>query len=280
MVTGSSGQLGAAISSMLAENHMVRGIDLVPGEFTTDVGNIVDRDFVFSVAEKIEYIIHTGSLHAPHLATHSEQEFIDTNIRGTLNLLEASVEKGIRRFVYSSTTSLYGQAMVSSESAVWVTEDLLPKPRDIYDVSKIAAEGLCEMFSQKHGLPCISLRVSRFFPETEYLTTIYRLYRGVDVRDAAHAHILGMTAVTEGYGVFNISALSPFSRDETCDLLHDAPSVLLRHFPDLGGLFAKKGWDLPKSIDRIYSIERAKNILGYCPIFNFDTLIKTENDKK
>lgn len=155
------------------------------------------------MTENVDYLIHTGSLHAPHIKTHSTEEFIGTNIIGTLNLLEASIENGIRRFVYSSTTSLYGHAVVSSERAVWVTEDLLPKPRDIYDVTKIVAEGLCEMFSKKYGLPCISLRVSRFFPEPEYLITIYRLYRGVDVRDAAHAHILAMTSETEGYGTFN-----------------------------------------------------------------------------
>jgi len=280
LATGSSGQLGAEVSSMLSENHSVLGVDLLPGEFTTHVGSIVDRNFVFSVMENVEYIIHTASLHAPHLETHSKKEFIDTNVMGTLNLLEASIANGVRRFVYSSTTSLYGYAMVSPEKAVWVTEDLLPQPRDIYDVTKITAEGLCKVYSRTYGLPCISLRVSRFFPESEYLITIYRLYRGVDVRDAAQAHILAMTAETEGYGVFNISALSPFSRDETYDLFHDAPNVLLRRFPDLGSLFAKKGWELPESIDRVYSIERAKNILGYCPSFNFDTLIKTENDKK
>ncbi|MFC2164832.1 NAD-dependent epimerase/dehydratase family protein [Acidobacteriota bacterium] len=280
LVTGSSGQLGAAISSMLSGRHSVRGVDLLPGKFTTNVGNITDRDFVFSATENVEYLIHTGSLHAPQLDTHSKEEFIDTNIIGTLNLLEASIENGIRRFVYSSTTSLYGYAMVSTKKAVWVTEDLLPKPRDIYDVTKIAAEGLCEMFAQKYGLPCISLRISRFFSESEYLITIYRLFRGVDVRDAALAHILAMSAETEGFGAFNISALSPFARDETYDLFHDAASVLLRHFPDIGSLFAKKGWTLPESIDRVYSIEKAIKILNYRPSFNFDTLIETKNDSK
>jgi len=263
---------------MLSENHSVRGVDLLPGKFTTHVGNITDRDFIFSVTENVEYIIHTASLHAPHLETHSKEEFIDTNIIGTLNLLEASKENGIRRFVYSSTTSLYGYAMVSPEKAVWVTEDLLPKPRDIYDVTKIAAEGLCEIYSQKYGLSCISLRVSRFFPESEYLIAIYRLYRGVDVRDATQAHILAMTAETEGYGVFNISALSLFSREETYDLFHDAPSVILRHFPDIDSIFAKKGWILPQSIDRVYSVEKAKKTLNYRPSFNFDTLIETINN--
>ena len=273
LVTGSSGQLGAVISSMLSKEHSIIGVDSLPGKHTSHIGDITNHEFVLSVTKNAEIIIHTCSLHAPHLKTHSSEEFINTNVNGTLNLLKSAIENRIRRFVYTSTTSLYGHAMVSTKQAVWVTEDLLPRPRDIYDVTKIAAEGLCEMFTNNYDLPCISLRVSRYFPESDYLMAIYRLYRGVDVRDAAAAHILAMTAETKGYEVFNISALSPFSRDETYDLLHDAPSVLLHHFPNIDKVFAKKGWTLPQSIDRVYSIEKAKKHLNYCPNFNFNSLL-------
>ncbi len=278
LVTGSSGQLGAVISSMLSKEHSIIGIDSLPGKYTSHIGDITNYEFVLSVIKNVEIIIHACSLHAPHLKTHSSEEFINTNINGTLNLLKSAIENRVRRFVYTSTTSLYGHAMVSTKQAVWVTEELLPRPRDIYDVTKIAAEGLCETYANNYNLSCISLRVSRYFPESDYLMTIYRLYRGVDVRDAATAHILAMTAEKKGYEVFNISAFSPFSRDETYDLLHDAPSVLLRHFPNINKLFAKKGWMLPNSIDRIYSIDKAKKYLNYRPSFNFNTLIDIKKD--
>ena len=278
LVTGSSGQLGAVISSMLSKKHSVIGVDSLSGKYTSHVGDITDHDFILTVTKNVEIIIHTCSLHAPHLKTHSSEEFIDTNIKGTLNLLKSAIQNKIRRFVYTSTTSLYGHAMVSTEQAVWVTEDLMPRPRDIYDVTKIAAEGLCEIYANNYDLICISLRVSRYFPESDYLMTVYRLYRGVDVRDAATAHILAMTAEKKGYEVLNISALPPFSRNETYDLLHDAPNVLLRHFPDIDKLFAKKGWELPKCIDRVYSIDKAKKIINYCPSFNFNTLIDIKKE--
>ena len=277
-MTGSSGQLGAVISSMLSKEHSIIGVDFIPGKYTSHVGDITDHEFVLSVTRNVEIIIHTCSLHAPHLKTHSSEEFISTNINGTLNLLKSAIENKIRRFVYTSTTSLYGHAMVSTKQAVWVTEDLLPRPRDIYYVTKIAAEDLCEIYANNYDLPCISLRVSRYFPESDYMLAIYRLYRGVDVRDAATAHILATTVEMKGYEVFNISALSPFSRDETYELLHEAPSVLLRHFPNINKLFAKKGWKLPKSIDRVYSIDKAKKILNYRPSFNFDTLLDIKKD--
>jgi nucleoside-diphosphate-sugar epimerase len=273
LVTGSSGQLGAVISSLLSKKHTVIGIDSLPGKYTTHLGDITDYDFVLSVTKNVEIIIHTCSLHAPHLKTHSSEEFINTNIKGTLNLLKSAIRNKIRRLVYTSTTSLYGHAMVSTEQAVWVTEDLMPRPRDIYDVTKIAAEGLCEIYANNYDLTCISLRVSRYFPESDYLMTIYRSYRGVDVRDAATAHILAMTTDNKGYEVLNISALPPFSRNETYDLFHDASKVLRHHFPDIDKLFAKKGWELPKSIDRVYSIDKARKIIDYSPSYNFNILI-------
>jgi len=276
LITGSSGQLGTVICSMLSREHSIIGVDSAPGEHTSHPGDITDQEFILSITKDVEVIIHTCSLHAPHLKTHSSEEFINTNVNGTLSLLKGAVRNRIRRFIYTSTTSLYGLAMVSTERAVWVTEELLPKPRDIYDVTKIAAEGLCETYSNEYGLVCISLRVSRYFPEPDYLTAIYRLYRGVDVRDAAKAHILAMEKEMDGYDVFNISADSPFSEDETSELLHDAPGVLLRHFPDIETVFAKKGWELPRSIDRVYSIEKAKKYLSYRPRYNFDSLLHVE----
>jgi UDP-glucose 4-epimerase len=273
LVTGSSGQLGAVICSLLSGEHSIIGVDSAPGKYTSHLRDISDNEFILSIAKDVEIIIHTCSLHAPHLKTHSCEEFINTNIHGTLNLLKSAVENRVRRFIYTSTTSLYGHAMVSKERAVWVTEDLRSRPRDIYDVTKIAAEGLCEAYANEYDLPCLSLRVSRYFPEPDYLTAIYRLYRGVDVRDAAAAHLLAMKKDLAGYDVFNISADPPFSEDEIHELYHDAPGVLLRHFPNIEQVFAKKGWRLPKSIDRVYSIKKAKEFLDYSPQFNFDALI-------
>ncbi len=136
LVTGSSGHLGAAIAEQLSMSHEPIGIDLLPGRWTQHVVSIADRDAVFQVASGVDSIVHTASLHQPHLATHAKQSFIDTNITGTLNLLEAAVQAQVQRFVYTSTTSLYGWAMVPREAAVWVTEDLVPRPRDIYDIPR------------------------------------------------------------------------------------------------------------------------------------------------
>jgi len=277
LVTGTSGQIGSVIASMLSSDHTVVGIDLVPGKYTTREGDITNKDFIFSATQDIDAVIHTSSLHAPHLKEYPAEAFVKTNIDGTRHLLEASIKNKVLRFVYTSTTSLYGHALSPSDKAVWVTEDLIPQPRDIYDETKIAAEDLCRSFSEKCGLPCTSLRVSRFFPESEYLMAIYRLYRGVDVKDAAEAHILAMNAKSKRYDVFNISAHSPFSENETHELFHDASRVLLRHFPSLDRQFAQRNWKLPKSIDRVYVIQKAEKQLGYRPRYNFEDYLRELN---
>jgi len=181
LITGSSGQLGAEIARQLSCQHDIIGIDQVEGVWTHHRVNIVDREAVRSLMKGIDAVIHIASRHAPHLATVSKQAFIDVNITGTLNLLEAAIDEGVRRFVYTSTTSLYGLALIPHEQAVWVTEELTPQPRDMYDITKRAAEELCQHFAREYGLATICLRTSRFFPEAVPLMTFYRLYRGVDV---------------------------------------------------------------------------------------------------
>jgi nucleoside-diphosphate-sugar epimerase len=270
LVTGSSGQLGAVVARELqSQQHEVTAVDLVPGNETTQSGSVTDRDLTFDLARGCDAIIHTASLHAAHLQTHSAAQFIDTNLHGTLNLLDAAAAHGIRRFVYTSTTSLYGHAMERADQAVWVTEDLVPQPRDIYDITKIAAEQLCAAAAarQRPQMTCLSLRVSRFFAEDPRLLAIYRLYRGVDVRDAAAAHVLALEAPLSGYDVFNISAHSPFAKDHLHRLKFGAAAVLRAQFPWIDEAFQRRAWDLPASIDRVYVTEKAERVLHYRPKF-------------
>jgi len=78
-----------------------------------------------------DFVLHTATPHKPHAATHSRQEFVDTNISGTLKLLEAFVKSGIKGFIYTSTTSTFGDRLrpPENEPAIWVAEDLPPVPK-------------------------------------------------------------------------------------------------------------------------------------------------------
>ena len=97
---------------------------------------------------------------------------------------------------------------------------------------------------------------------------IYRLYCGVDVCDVSEAHRLALETKLSGYQVFNISAQSPFQREECRPLWQDAPAVIRRHYPGIEAIFNKRGWQLPQKIDRVYDIAKARARLGYNPRFS------------
>src|SRR5262245_35483983 len=96
LITGSSGHLGEALMRTLEDSeHRATGLDIKLGPFTHRVGSIVNRDFVRESIHGMDAVIHAATLHKPHVVTHSTQEFIDTNITGTLNLLEEAVSAGV-----------------------------------------------------------------------------------------------------------------------------------------------------------------------------------------
>ena len=145
LVTGSAGHLGEALMRTLpTAGQQAVGLDIKPSRFTHHVGSIVDRAFVGRCMRDVDAVLHPATLHKPHVATHARQDFVDTNITGTLNLLEEAVAAGVRGFVFTSTTSAFGRALVPPPGApaAWITEDVVPMPRNIYGVTEVAAEDL------------------------------------------------------------------------------------------------------------------------------------------
>lgn len=277
LITGSAGQLGQTIGKMIAPEHKVTGLDLKAGEMTTHIGDVCDNDLIFRLVKDADAVIHTASLHAPHVERFSKKRFIDVNIKGTLNLLEAAIRYHLKRFVYTSTTSIYGEAMIPREKkAVWVTEEMVPQPRDIYDITKLSAEQLCRHFALEFKLPVVCLRTSRFWNEAARLKAIYRLYRGVDVRDAAAAHLLALNNTEILFDIYNISAKTPFSEHETGELFLNAANVIARHYPFAQEFFEQCEWQLPGVIDRVYDTSKAETKLNYTPKYNFLEMLRLE----
>ncbi len=274
LVTGSSGRIGGAIAARLSLRHQVTGVDLRPGALTAEIADVRDTTRLVPLLGGCDAVIHCASLHVPDLAARSAQEFRAVNVEATQRLLQACGEAGVGRFVYTSTTSLYGDAMLpEAGAAVWVTEDLVPQPRDIYDETKLAAEEACAR-AARDGMSCVSLRMSRCFEEAPRLVAIYRLYRGVDAEDVAQAHELALACGPGGHQVFNVSAPTPFTRDDCRRLLEDASSVILERFSWAGAEFERRAWLLPRSIDRVYVVNRAIEGLGFRPVHDFASLFR------
>lgn len=268
LITGTSGHIGSFLASTLSHSYQVIGVDINPGPFTTHCLDITDRQRIFRLTKDVYAVIHSAALHAPHVNVLSDEQFWRVNADATQHLLDACLKYQIKRFVFTSSTSIYGDALVDPNQAVWVTEDLKPQPRDIYDETKLAAEALCKKASGP-CLSCISLRISRCFPEQERLMAIYRLYRGVDIRDVALGHALALKSPIDGFEVFNISAQSPFQQHDLENLSGKADKTITNYYPWAQNVFEKKGWKLPSHIDRVYVIEKAKKMLGYQPTHNF-----------
>ena len=290
LVTGSAGHLGEAILRTLqGQDTSAIGVDIKPSLFTTHVGTIADRAFVRNVMSGVDAVIHTATLHKPHVATHSRQDFIDTNITGTLNLLEEAAAQNVQRLVFTSTTSVFGNALVPPPGApaAWITEDVRPIPKNIYGVTKSAAEDLCALMHNKLGLPCLILRTSRFFPEEDdnkakrdafaddNAKSSEFLFRRVDVEDAVSAHLNALERAPEiGFGKYIISATSPFQQEDLPLLQQDAPSVVGKYVPTFRAEYDKRGWRMFPTIDRVYVNDKARRDLNWQPKTDFHAIIE------
>jgi UDP-glucose 4-epimerase len=201
LVTGSAGHLGEALMRSLKDlEHEALGLDIKSSPFTQRVGSITERGFVERCMQGVDMVLHAATLHKPHVASHTRQDFVDTNITGTLNLLE---------------------------------EEVTPVAKNIYGVTKLAAEHLCELLQRRSGLPCIVLRTSRFFPEDD---------------DEKMARLT--------YGEANLK-------------VKDAPSVVRKHVPYYENEYRRRGWSMLPAIDRVYVNQLARAELGWRPRYDF-----------
>src|SRR3954451_16132015 len=285
LVTGSSGHLGEALMRVLGgEGADLVGRDVLDSPHTHVVGSMADRALVRRSMDGVDAVLHTATLHKPHVGSHGRQEFVDTNVTGTLVLLEEAVAAGVRAFVQTSTTSAFGRALTpgGGEPAAWITEDVVPRPRNIYGATKVSAEDLCELIARDHGLPCVVLRTSRFFPEpddSEAVRSGYAdenakvnelLYRRIDLADVVSAHLAALErAPALGFARYVVSATTPFTPADLAELHRDAPAVVGRLFPEYAQLYERLGWRMFPRIDRVYVNARARAELGWTPRYDF-----------
>jgi nucleoside-diphosphate-sugar epimerase len=283
LLTGSSGWLGRFLAPMLrAQGHEPIGLDVASGRNTQILGSVADAALVEKAFadHAIEAVIHAGALHKPDIARYPAQAFINVNVSGTLNLLEAAVRAGHDRFIFTSTTSLMVRDDVragkqgGAKAAYWMDEDFGPlAPRNIYGITKRAAEELCRLYHAEYGIASVVLRTGRFFPEDDDTHSVPSgpnlkanefLNRRLSVEDAARAHIMALNrAPALGFETFILSALPPFKRSDAGDLIKDAKAVIAQYHPGAATLYADKGWFLPDHIDRVYDPAKAERLLGW-----------------
>lgn len=295
LVTGSAGHLGEALMRTLRDSrHEPVGLDVLRSPFTDLVGSIADRAVVRDAMHRVDAVLHAATLHKPHVATHRREDFVAVNVTGTLNLLEEAARARVGAFVFTSTTSAFGRALTPppGEPAAWLTEDVAPVPKNIYGVTKVAAENICELVHRDTGLPCLVLRTSRFFPEEDDQPEVRDarddannkvnelLYRRVDIEDVVDAHLRAIEKASAiGFARYIVSATTPFTRGDLAELRRDAPAVVQRLVPAFAEEYARRGWTMFESIDRVYDNANARAELGWEPKVDFAHAIARMRDE-
>jgi nucleoside-diphosphate-sugar epimerase len=271
LVTGAAGLIASAVAARLRGEHDVTGLDL---RRAPEVGLLHDIRSPLRL-DGYDAVLHVAALHAPHVGHASEAEFRAVNVNATARLLDAALAAGVARFVYTSSTSVYGHALEPANGrAAWIDEDVEPAPRDIYDETKLEAEALV----RASGIPSAILRMSRCFPEPLRDIALHRLHRGIDRRDVAEAHALALAGAAAGCETYVISAIPPFTQGDREELLRDAQTAIRRRAPALAAGFDRRRWPLPPSLGRIYSPAKAAARLGFTARYGAESVLAGDCD--
>jgi nucleoside-diphosphate-sugar epimerase len=308
LITGSSGQLGQALMlnlPLLCYSPIGLDIRPTPAPPGTKVatGSITDRPSISKLLQehKFKAVIHTATLHKPHIGSHPKIDFVDVNITGTLVLLEEAAKANCKAFVFCSRTTTFGRALTGTGkngSAVLVDGNVVPVPKNIYGATKIASEDLCELIYREEGLSVIVLKFARFFPETDdaeerrsafedrNLKVNEMTYRRLDLADAVDGDVRWRKYV--------VSAPPPFLQpsDDQRDVSPgedepvedeksvielvgiDARGALRSAVPEYEAIYEMLGWKFFEKMDRVYDSRKAVRELGWRPKFRFREVLR------
>lgn len=272
LVTGSGGRIGRNIYTHLMNWCDVKGIDILPRPTVDYVGDIRDPKLLKAALCGADVVIHTAALHAPHVGNRSKDEFIDINVCATELIANIAAEQRVSHMIFTSTTALYGAASTLDGKTGWITESRTPLPKTIYHKSKFQAERRLEKVSKETGLSITVLQISRCFPESADLMAVYRLNRGVDVKDVVSAHLCAIQVRPSGFTRYIISSKSPFTRHDCDRLYSQADEVIMKCSPALAHEFSVRGWSLPTRLDRVYDSSLAQRELNWIPRYGYEEI--------
>jgi nucleoside-diphosphate-sugar epimerase len=288
LVTGGAGFIGShLVEALLAEGQRVRVIDDLSTGKMANVEPFLDRiDFrkasildlpaVHSATQGVDYVLHQAALSSVPRSVRDPLPTHRVNTEGTLNVLLAARDAEVRRLVYASSSSVYGDPPVAQK-----IETLPPMPLSPYAVSKLAAEQYCQVFHRVYGLETVCLRYFNVFgprqdPQSEYAAVVPRFAAallesrrpviygdGEQSRDFTYvsnvvaANLLALRADGAAGEVFNIATGEKITVNELAAILAQLTNRALEpvHEP-------KRAGDVAHSLA---DISKASRILGYVP---------------
>ncbi len=292
LVTGGAGFIGSHIAGgLLARGRQVRVLDAIgggtprtgaygPDDVETVVADLRDHDAIRRAVQGVEVIYHHAALASVPQSITEPEACMDINVNGTIALYEAARAAGVRRVVFASSASVYGDGDEAPRR-----EDERPSPRSPYAISKLTGEHLGSVWTDLHGLEVVSLRYFNVYgpgqnPESQYAAAIPKfvdaLTHGrtptvfgdgeqsrdfVYVGDVVAANLLAAEVPEAAGGVFNIASGESRSVNETLAEIARAMGVEVspHHEPPRAGEVRVSRAD----------ISRARSVLGFDPATSF-----------
>lgn len=296
LVTGGAGFIGTnLVKALLADGHAVRVLDnysagKIPERFQSDAeyvaGDIRDRKALDNAMAGIQGVFHLAAVPRVPYSVEHPLETNEHNVGGTLNVLLAARDAGVKRVVFATSSSVYG----GNKGEVALTEDMTPEPKSPYALQKLTGQEYCRLFSELYGFETVSLCYFNVYgpyldPEGAYALVIGKFLRQrknneplticgdgeyyrdyTHVSDVARANILAMTKDTVGNGeVINIGCNRPCSVNELAKLI-GGPAVNIP--PRLGDVRYSRA-----------DHTKAKKLLGWEPTIQLEEGIRMLKDE-
>ncbi|MFC2066167.1 SDR family oxidoreductase [Chloroflexota bacterium] len=292
LVTGGAGFIGSNIvEELLGRGEAVRVLDDFSGgkrenldfvqrcrpavsNYELIEGDIRDMDTCRRACGDIDYVLHQAALRSVPRSVDEPSTTNEVNVQGTLNILLAAREAGVKRVVYASSSSVYGDSPVLPQ-----IETQIPSPISPYAVSKLASEYYCSVFSKIYGLGTVCLRYFNVFgprqdPESQYAAVIPRFILsafqgerleihgdGLQSRDFTYvsnvveANLLAAKAAGINGEVMNIACGEQYSLLSVADAIAEILSKKLERYHTE----PRKG-DIRHSLA---DVSKARSLLGY-----------------
>ena len=278
LVTGHLGFIGSHLFKALKEKgHEVEGIDLKDEDNpNNDIRALTPSDLF-----KVDYVFHLAAKAKVPYSVDNPLESHDHNINGTLNVLRCAKEAGVKRVIYSASSSAYGD-----QDSLPLKEDMTPNPLSPYAIQKLVGEYYCRVYSQIYNLETVSLRYFNVYGEGMPLDgpysaaiAIFRAAKAKDeelpvmggkqtrdftfVEDVVNANILAMESDLVGKGeVINIGGGQNYSIEEVAKAISEKIKYLLQ----------RKG----EPMHTLADISKAKELLGWSPTTNLLQWLKSQ----
>jgi UDP-glucose 4-epimerase len=285
LVTGGAGFIGSHVArNLIEQGHRVIVIDDLSGGFVGNIppraefieGSITDGKLVDKVINenKVDYIFHLAAYAAEGLSHFIKRFNYHNNLIGSVNLINAAVNFGVRCFVFTSSIAVYGKGQLP------MTEGMTPQPEDSYGIAKLAVEQELEISHEMFGLDYIIFRPHNVYGENQNIGDKYRNVIGIFMNQAMQG--LPMTIFGDGEqtrafsyisdvapviassievpeafnSIFNIGADTPYAINELADVVatHIGCGKKIKYLP------ARK-----EVVHAFSSHERVKAVFGHSP---------------